>query len=739
MAELLALQPSSAWFEIRSEESDWTAVGREAALQMLQHSHIIRAFEETGLELVNEGLVHGPWHCSAGQEGGAVGAMSVLGSEDQIAGAHRGHHLFLAKALRYIARPAHDPLAEPIPDDCIAAVYRTLSEILGLAEGFCGGRGGSMHLRWRESGNLGTNAIVGGGVPFANGVAWSRKTQGRPDVVVTFIGDGAVNMGAVTESMNMAALYRLPICFFIENNLYAIATTVAESSREIRLSSRGGAFGIPAFRVDGMDPVAVRVAMQKALGIMRGGEGPTLIEAELYRFYHHTGSQRGSAFGYRSKEEEEAWRLRDPLIRQRQELIKRGWLTAGEDEHLRTQAKEMMKAIVARIMEPVDNKRRRIRPHLWPDPRLRDAGVRSDGSELKGLRYEEIDTHRGRLESTKFIKVIADVVARRMQTDPRIVVLGEDIHRLRGGTNGATRGLVERFSGRVIATPISEQAFLGLAGGAATDGHLRPIVELMYSDFVMVAADQAFNQIAKARHMFGGTTDMPLVVRSKVALGGGYGSQHSMDPAGLYSSWPGWRIVAPSNPFDYVGLMNTALASEDPVLVIEHTDLYASSGSAPVEDLDYFVPFGKARCVRAGTAFTVLTYLSMVPLAVQVADKLGIDAEVIDLRSLDRASLDWDTIGASIRKTNNVVVIEQGPLVCSYGAMLTDEIQRRLFDELDQPVKRIFGGFSSPSVSAVLESACIVGAKEIEAGYLQMLADQGLPAGKAAQKLAGFS
>ena len=739
MAEFLPLSPSCAWFEIRSEPADWTKVGRDAALQMLHHSHIIRAFEETGLELVNEGLVHGPWHCSAGQEGGAVGAISVLRPEDQIAGAHRGHHLFLAKALRYTARPVHDPLTDPIPDAYLAALYRTLSEILGLSDGFCGGRGGSMHLRWPESGNLGTNAIVGGGVPFANGVAWSRKVQRKTDAVVTFIGDGAVNMGAVTESMNMAALYRLPICFFIENNLYAIATTVAESSRETRLSSRGGAFGIPAFRVDGMDPVAVRVAMQKALEVMRGGEGPAIIEAELYRYYHHTGSQRGSAFGYRSKEEEETWRRRDPLLRQRQEMTDRGWLTLDQDEQLRAQAQDAMKNVVARIMEPVDNKRRRIRPPLWPQPGLRDAGVRSDGSELKDLRYEEIDTHRGRTESVRFIKIIADVTARRMETDERIVVLGEDIHRLRGGTNGATRGLMERFSDRVLATPISEQAFLGLAGGAATDGHIRPIVELMYSDFVMVAADQAFNQIAKARHMFGGTTNIPLVVRSKVALGGGYGSQHSMDPAGLYASWPGWRIVAPSNPFDYVGLMNTALASEDPVLVIEHTDLYASSGLAPVEDLDYFIPFGKARCVRAGNAFTVLTYLSMVPLAMQVAEKLGIDAEIIDLRSLDRASLDWDTIGASIRKTNNVVVVEQGPLVCSYGALLTDEIQNRLFDWLDQPVKRIYGGLSSPSVSAVLEAAAIVGAKEMETGFLQMLADQGLQAGKMQKKLAGFS
>ncbi len=725
MALVEPLEPSSSWCELRSEESDWDQLARSEALEMLNHSHLIRAFEESGLELLNENLVHGPWHCSAGQEGGAVGAMSLLGPTDQIAGAHRGHHLFLAKALRYLAKAEHDPLRDPIPETYLDTLYRTLSEILGLAQGYCGGRGGSMHLRWSESGNLGTNAIVGGGVPFANGVAWSRQRQGKPDVVIAFIGDGAVNMGAVTESMNMAALYRLPICFFIENNLYAIATTVGESSRETRLSSRGAAFGIPAFRVDGMDPVAVREAMRRSLAVMRAGEGPTLIEAELYRFYHHTGSQKGSAFGYRSREEEESWRLRDPLLRQRQELIRRGLLTGEDDDRLRARAKEAMQSVVARILEPTASKRR-IRPRLWPDPAMRDAGVRSDGRELEGLRFEEIEIHRGRLASTRFVTVIAAVTARRMETDERIIILGEDIHRLRGGTNGATRGLAERFPDRVLATPISEQAFLGLAAGAATDGCYRPIVELMYSDFVMVAADQAFNQIAKARHMFGGRTNLPLVVRSKVALGGGYGSQHSMDPAGLYAAWPGWRIVAPSNPFDYVGLMNTAIASEDPVLIIEHTDLYTSSAPAPVEDLDYYIPFGKARCVRAGNAFTVLTYLSMVPLAVQVADSRGIDADIIDLRCLDRAGIDWDTIGASIRRTNNVVVLEQGPLVCSYGALLTDEIQRRFFDYLDQPVQRIYGGLSSPSVSAVLERAAIVGSEEIEAGFLRMLADQGI-------------
>ena len=191
-------------------------------------------------------------------------------------------------------------------------------------------------------------------------------------------------------------------------------------------------------------------------------------------------------------------------------------------------------------------------------------------------------------------------MGRRMETDDSIVVMGEDVHRLNGGTNGATKGLTDRFPGRVLGTPISENAFAGLGGGMALDGRFRPVVEFMYADFMWVAADQLFNQIGKARHMFGGDGAVPLVLRTKVAIGSGYGSQHSMDPAGIFATTPGWRIVAPSTPFDYVGLMNSALALQDPVLVIEHVDLYASTGDGPVDDFDYCLPVGKAAVRRDG-------------------------------------------------------------------------------------------------------------------------------------------
>ena len=269
---------------------------------------------------------------------------------------------------------------------------------------------------------------------------------------------------------------------------------------------------------------------------------------------------------------------------------------------------------------------------------------------------------------------------------------------------------------RVIGTPISENAFTGLAGGIALDGRFRPVVEFMYADFMWVAADQVFNQIGKARHMFGGTNAIPLVLRTKVAMGSGYGSQHLMDPAGLFATSPGWRIVAPSSAADYIGLMNAALALEDPVLVIEHIDLYQLDDRVPHDDLDYVIAPGSALVRRVGSDLTVISYLSMVHRCLEAIQESGVDAELVDLRWLDRASLDWDTVGESICKTNAVIIVEQGARGTSYGSWLADEIQRRFFDWLDQPVGRITGGEASPSISKVLERAAIAGTEEIVAG-----------------------
>jgi 2-oxoisovalerate dehydrogenase E1 component len=721
MPERTALTTGVPWVQLTTTKADWEQADHGLLIGMLVQLHLIRAFEEAVLELASQGLVHGPAHASIGQEGGAVGSIIGLRSSDGVAGSHRGHHQFLAKALTHVAA-AELSLEEPTPPHVKELLQRTLAEILGLAQGFSGGRGGSMHLQWLEAGALGTNAIVGGGVPFAAGNAWAQKHAGTSDVTIAYFGDGSAQIGSVLETLNLAAAWKLPIGFFIENNLYAVSTNVEEVVADNRLSVRGQGFGIPSWKVDGMDPLAVHLATEEAVEMMRARHGPVLVEADVYRFFHQNGPYPGSAFGYRSKEEEDAWRVRDPLERLATELKLQALLDDQGERDLRGAVQTAMQEAVAALVEddPDASETRRIKPGLWPDTGFVDVGIRSDAAELESLRTLEPAAYGGAWDQMRFVDAVATVMDRRMEQDPRIVVLGEDVHRLNGGTNGATKGLFKKYGAdRVIGTPISENAFTGLGGGIALDGRYRPVVEFMYPDFMWVAADQVFNQIGKARHMFGGNNAMPFVLRTKVAMGSGYGSQHLMDPAGLFVTSPGWRVVAPSSAADYVGLLNAALALNDPVLVIEHIDLYGVDDQVPAGDLDYIIPPCSAVVRRAGSDLTILSYLSMVHRCAEAVEQSGVDAELIDLRWLDRASLDWETVGESIRKTNAVMIVEQGARGTSYGGWLADEIQRRYFDWLDQPVARITGGEASPSISQVLERAAVAGTEEIVAGLLE--------------------
>ena len=717
MPETTPLQPLAPWVSLASTDADWDALEPRVLDTMLAQLHLIRTFEEEVLALAGQKLINGPAHASIGQEAGAVGSVLPLVGADQVNGSHRGHHQFLAKAIGYVAPDGVDP-RKPLPEKVREVLHKSMAEIAGLKDGYCYGRGGSMHLQWIDAGAMGTNAIVGGAVPFAAGFAFADKWADTDNVSVTYFGDGATNIGSVLETMNLAAAWKLPVCFFIENNQYAVSTTVQEATGEPRLSARGLGFGIPSWQVDGQDVVAVYLAMQQACEHMRGGGGPTVVEADTYRYFHQNGPFPGSAFGYRSKLEESAWRDRDPIAKIESHLVRRGLYTEDELAGVRKSIKAAMGEIGAGLVEPDPAGKpgqQRIRPELWPDPAFLDVGIRGDLSSLEGLTVrEESDFEPDELEQRKFVEVVADVMGHRMEADPSVVVMGEDVHRLNGGSRGATKGLKEKFEDRVFGTPISEAAFSGLGGGLALDGRYYPVVELMYADFIWVAADQLFNQIGKARHMFGGDHDMPLLLRIKIGTGTGYGSQHSMDPAGVLATSVGWRIIAPSTPLDYVGLVNAAMKLKDPVAVLEHdADLYKISGPAPKHDFDYILPPGEAAVRRSGSDVTVISYLSMVHRCLDAVAESGVDGEVIDLRWLDPASLDWDTVEASIKKTNKVLIVEQGSLQTSYGGWLADEIARRYFDWLDAPVARVHGSESSPSISKVLEAAALASTSDI--------------------------
>jgi 2-oxoisovalerate dehydrogenase E1 component len=247
----------------------------------------------------------------------------------------------------------------------------------------------------------------------------------------------------------------------------------------------------------------------------------------------------------------------------------------------------------------------------------------------------------------------------------------------------------------------------------------------MYSDFFLVAGDQLLNQAGKIRHLFNGTANVPLVLRTRIPGAEGYGSQHSMDPAGVFALFPGWHIVAPSNAFDYVGLMNSALRCQDPVLVIEPQELHKRKTLVP-KDLDYCIPIGRAKRVQEGDQITLLATLSMVERCRQVVEETGVRADIIDLRTLSQRDIDYDTIGRSVMKTGRVAIVEQTTRGASLGALIADEIQRRYFDYLDQPVQRVTGLWAPPTVSQALERAALADEDDLRTLIAAMRRDSAL-------------
>ena len=720
MSTRVELRPPAICRRLETSEEDVRGVEKRDLAQMLFLLYLIREFETLVLQLKDADLVHGPVHASIGQEGVAAGVAVALRKSDLIASTHRAHGHFVSKAVVCYAPDGYDPLQTPVTEPMQRAVDKTLAEIMGLSDGWCGGRGGSMHLYDAGSGNLGSNAIVGGGIPIATGAAWAQKLQARDTVVVSFFGDGAINQGCFHEVANMAALWNAPVLYLVENNLYAVGTGINESSYVEHLAQRTIGYGFDSLIVDGMDPVAMYLAVRDTVRQMRQDPFPYLIEAKTYRYYHHGGGLIGSAFGYRTKDEEGEWQGRDPLSAFPETLARLGLLDSHEIERLQTMAKASI-AQAANVCTAEEEHKTVIPVEMWPPAETATRDIRCEDDLFGDVALVEQEDFTS-FQPMTYVGAISGSTLRAMQRDERVIVLGEELANLNGGAYGSTRGIKEQYPKRLFNTPISETGFVGMGGGLAAAG-LLPVVEVMFPDFSLMASDQLFNQIGKLRHMYGGQICFPIVIRTRVAIGYGYGGQHSMDPSAFFALFSGWRIVAPSNAFDYVGLFNAAMRFQDPVLIVEHGMLYAEEGPVPVGkdgefNMDYTVAYGKARVVRPGSDVTVLTYLTGVNKCLQAAEALaaeGIEAEVIDLRTLDYTGMDYATIGESVVKTGSVLIVEQGPRSLTLGGRISDEIQERFFDYLDCPVAKVAALDVPLPVSKVLEATVIPSVEQIQA------------------------
>ncbi|WP_218003805.1 alpha-ketoacid dehydrogenase subunit alpha/beta [Herbiconiux solani] len=627
----------------------------------------VRAFELLTSDLYRDGVIPGFVHVSLGQEGSAVGACHPLRRSDMITSNHRGHGHCLAKGME--------------PEGMFA-------ELFGRATGSVGGRGGSMHIADPSIGILGANGIVGAGLPIAVGAAHAARTRGD-DVVVAFFGDGAVAQGVFHEAVNLAALWGLPVIFFCENNGFAEFTAAADG-HPATLRERAAGYGIPYLEVDGADVWAVAERMARVLDRVRQGGGPVVVEAMTDRWHgHYEGDQQQ----YRDTDDLRRARATDPVTRAEDRLRALG----VPDERIAG----LHDGAFARIAAAAD----RAKTAPAPDPAEAGRFVTAPRPEVVEGALEPGAT------PVKYIDGIRSALADALDDDPLAFFAGIDVA-AGGGVFAVSRGLAARHPGRVLDTPISEAAVLGLGVGGAMAG-LHPVVEIMYLDFIGVAFDQLLNQAAKLHFMTAGRATMGMTVRTQFGAGRSAGSQHSQSLEALLAHIPGLTVVMPATAADAYGLLRSAIDDPNPVVYIENRTLYGRrSEPAPP---GHRVPIGRARIAREGTDVTVVSYSRMALECLEVADRLaadGIDVEVIDLRTI--SPWDRETVLASVRKTSRLVVVHEAVTDFGVGAEIVSTVVDQAFWALDGPPRRVGAGYSPAPYAPGLEAAWLPQHDDIE-------------------------
>ncbi|GAB4344261.1 MAG: alpha-ketoacid dehydrogenase subunit alpha/beta [Candidatus Abyssubacteria bacterium] len=653
-------------------------LAKNEMLNLYESMQKLRKFEEEVSSQFAGGSIPGFVHLYIGQEAVAVGACSALRPDDYITSTHRGHGHLIAKG---------------------GDLNKMMAELYGKDTGYCRGRGGSMHIVDVSLGILGANGIVGAGTQIAAGAGLSAKVRKSGQVVVCFFGDDATTEGMFHESMNLAAVWDLPIVFVCENNLYGQFTHYSKHSKVADIAEKAKAYGMPGVIVDGNDVLAVRAATERAVEKARAGHGPTLVECKTYRWHGH---YEGDVYPYRSDEEIEQWKKKCPIAGFREKLIAEGIAKAEDLDEIDKKVGEMMKSAIKFAEESPP-----------PDP----ATVTENVYSMEHV--QETTAAPKDMDEIPLALAINQTLRQEMARDPNVIVLGEDVVT---GVFGVTAGLAAEFGEeRVLDTPISENIIAGAAVGAAMTG-LRPVAEIEFSDFLTCCMDPIINQAAKLRFMTAGQVKMPLVIRTNMGAGFSAAAQHSQSPEAMFMHVPGLVIAVPSTPRDAKGLLTTAIRSDNPVLFFEPKSLYFNSGETPQDE--YAIPFGKADIKRRGKDVTAVAVAAMVPKTLAVAERLqseGISVEVIDPRTL--APLDKETIIDSVKKTGRLLICEEGCLTGGFGAEVAAIVAKEAFDYLDAPIERVAALDTPIPFAPILEQTVIPNEDRIEKAIRNLMGE----------------
>lgn len=629
---------------------------------LLLHEALLRPrlIEEKMLKQLRQGVIS-KWFSGIGQEAISVGCAAALHPDEYLFTMHRNLGVFTTRKV---------PLA------------RLFAQWQGKPGGFTNGRDRSFHFGSQEHKIVGMISHLGPQLSLAAGVALQHKLDGEQKVSLAFTGDGGTSQGEFHEALNTAAVWKLPVIFVVENNGYGLSTPVSEQYACANLADRGVGYGMRSMTIDGNNILEVYSTVRKLAEELRENPEPVLLECQTFRVRGH---EEASGVKYVPKDQIEAWTARDPIANYATFLREKGLLTEANEKALEKKIKKEIEDGLkeAGAMEPAQGN---------PDREVKD---------MFASNTAQIPHHAPATAPTKEMRVIdaiSDGLRESMRAHDKLVLMGQDIADY-GGVFKITDGFMEEFgAGRVRNTPLCESAIIGIGLGMSIAGG-KAMVEMQFGDFVSCGFNQIVNNLAKLHYRWGQNAD--VTVRLPVGGGVGAGPYHSQTMEAWFTSVPGLKIVYPSNPADAKGLLSAALADPNPVLFFEHKGLYRSLTGEVAEGY-YTTPIGKAATARTGNDLSIITYGMGVHWALKAVEELGVDAEIVDLRTL--APLDHEAIAASVRKTSRCLILHEASLTGGFGGELAAWVGEHCFEALDAPVRRL-GALDTPvPFAAALEA-----------------------------------
>lgn len=609
-----------------------------------------RLIEEKMLILLRQNRIS-KWFSGWGQEGISVGVTMAMNPDEYLLPMHRNLGLFTARGIPF---------------------KRLFSQFQGKENGFTKGRDRSFHFGTNEYKIVGMISHLGPQMGVADGIALACKLNGEEKATAVFTGDGGTSQGDFHESINVAAVWDLPVIFVIENNGYGLSTPSSEQFKFKQFTDKGIGYGIQTRQVDGNNILDVYHAVQEIAEEIRYNPKPYLLECLTFRMRGH---EESSGTKYIPKELFTKWEKKDPIMNYENYLLETNVISQADKEAIRNEIK-------AAINDDIEI--------AFAEPKISVSVEKELNDVFKATESKAILPQSPNKTKKRFVDAISDGLAQSLDKHPNLIIMGQDIAEY-GGVFKVTEGFVEKYGkDRIRNTPLCESAIIGTALGLSIKGY-KAMVEMQFADFVSCGFNQIINNLAKIHYRWEQNAD--VVVRLPTGAGVGAGPFHSQSNESWFFHTPGLKIVYPSNPSDAKGLLISAINDPNPVMYFEHKFLYRSISEEVFDDY-YSVPIGKASLVRTGTDVTIITYGLGVHWAMEfLYNNPTVSADLIDLRTL--VPYDKEAIANSIRKTHKAIILHEDTATGGIGAELSAVISREYFKELDAPVFRT-GSLDTP-------------------------------------------